>query len=75
MGLSFLNRADCASHARVTPALLDREEFVFRYREAMTKAGKVPPTEAEVEQVCRDVQEAIIAREQALHSIVSTAGQ
>ena len=52
-------------------ALLDQEELVFRYREAMTRAGKGPATKVQVEQVCRDVQEAIIAREQALHSIVT----
>jgi hypothetical protein len=50
-------------------ALLDRQELVVRYREAMTNAGKSPPTDAEVEQVCGDIRDAIIAREKALHSI------
>ena len=48
--------------------LLDREVLAFLYREAMTKLGMEAPIDADIEQVCRDVREAIIAREHALHS-------
>ena len=66
MRTAYVRRSKSSTPAEITSiVLLDQEELVFRYREAMVKAGKVPPTEAEVEQVCRDVQEAIIAREQA----------
>jgi hypothetical protein len=53
--------------------LIPHDLLVSKYRDALIKAGKQPPTEAEIEQLCRDVEEAIITRERALHG--STTAQ
>ena len=57
-----------------TTAIIPHDQLVSHYQSALAKAGKQPPSEADIEQLCQDIEEAILARQRGLHGNIVGQG-